>query len=269
MKWGMLVTNRSLKEGFQEFDLTISDEAAFTLNVPKGTRCDVLVHLKGQGQATIDWVIEQDVYINLFYINDADNIVLRETYTMMRDAEMDLAYGDFNEGRCERDTDIFLKQQGSKVRLKSASLVKTTRKLKYRFIHQATYTYGDMENFVVQLDQGLLSLHAIGKIEENAANSETHQTSRVLNFNATNRAQVYPQLYIDNNEVKASHAESSGQVDPEQLYYLKSRGLSADEAVALIVKGYLSSILENIQNEDIRLSLSESIQKKVDEVCST
>jgi Fe-S cluster assembly protein SufD len=269
MKWGTPVNKLVLKEGFQEFDLDILAGSAFTITVPQGIRCDVLVHLKGSGDATLEWTIEKDVYINLFYINDADQINLVENYYLMRDAEMDLAYGDFNEGSCERVTDVYLKQQGSTVRLKSASLVKNTRKLKYRFIHQATYTYGDMENFVVQLDQGTLSLHAIGKIEANAANSETHQTSRILNFNATNRAQVYPQLYIDNNEVKASHAESSGQVDPEQLYYLKSRGLSADEAVSLIVKGYLSSILENIHNEDIKLQLLASIEKKVDEVCST
>jgi Fe-S cluster assembly protein SufD len=269
MKWGMSVNNLVLKEGFQDFDLSISDGAEFNVVVPKGVRCDALIHLKGSGEAKIEWTVEKDGYINLFYINDADQINLTENYYMMRDSEMDLAYGDFNEGSCERVTDVYFKEQGSTVRLKSASLVKNVRKLKYRFIHQATYTYGDMENFVVQLDQGTLSLHAIGKIEKTAANSETHQTSRILNFNATNRAQVYPQLYIDNNDVKASHAESSGQVDPEQLYYLKSRGLSADEAVSLIVKGYLSSILDNIKNEDIKLSLLASIEKKVDEVCST
>jgi Fe-S cluster assembly protein SufD len=269
MKWGTIVNKVVLKEGFQSFDLIITEGSEHQMTVPKGVRCDALVHLKGSGQATITWTLEKDSYVNLFYINDADMINLVENYQVMRDAEMDLAYGDFNEGSCERVSDIYLMQQGASVRLKSASLVKTTRKLRYRFIHQATYTYGDMENFIVQLDQGTLSLHAIGKIEANAANSETHQTSRILNFNANNRAQVYPQLYIDNNDVKASHAESSGQVDPEQLYYLKSRGLSSQEAVSLIVKGYLSSILENIQNEDIKADLLSHIEKKVDEVCST
>lgn len=263
------MSNPIIQAGFQEITLTLKDGDAYDIRVPKNTRSDVLVYLKGKGSVRMDWVVEADAYVNLFFVNEADGLVLSETYTMLRNAEMDLAYGDFNEGDTERDADIVLKEQGSTVRLKSASLVKTSRKLKYRFVHQATYTYGDMENFVVQLDKGLLSLHAIGKIEATAANSETHQTSRVLNFNATNRAQVYPQLYIDNNDVKASHAESSGQVDPEQLYYLKSRGLSADQAVALIVKGYLSSILENIQNESIKQSLSDSIQMKVDEVCST
>ena len=269
MKWGLPVSKLVLKEGFQSFDLIISEGSEHNIMVPSGVRCDALVDLKGSGKAKITWTLEKDAYINLFYINDADQIDLSEDYYVMRDAEMDLAYGDFNEGSCERVTDVYLMQQGATVRLKSASLVKTVRKLKYRFIHQATHTYGDMENFIVQLDQGTLSLHAIGKIEANASSSETHQTSRILNFNANNRAQVYPQLYIDNNDVKASHAESSGQVDPEQLYYLKSRGLSAQEAVSLIVKGYLSSILENIQNEEIKSDLLTNIEKKVDEVCST
>jgi len=52
------------------------------------------------------------------------------------------------------------------------------------------------------------------------------------------------------------------------LYYLQSRGLSPDESVSLIVKGYLSSIIENIKNDDIKERLMESIERKVDEVCS-
>ena len=254
--------------GFHELTLDLNSATEFKLQSKKNVSADVLVHLVGKGSASLEVTLEKDSMLNLFYLNTADEAQLNESYILNKDSRLDLAYGDFNDGTCDRNTDVYLVENGSSVYLKSASLVKSERRLVYRFNHQAQYTYGDMQNFVVTLDKGKLSLHVIGKIEKNAANSETHQTSRVLNFNATERASVFPQLFIDNNEVKASHAESSGQVDPDQLYYLQSRGLSPEESISLIVKGYLSSILENIKNDEIKERLMESIERKVDEVCS-
>lgn len=264
----MSLNSHIVEAGFQELTIDLSTTDAFKLESKKDIDADVLIHLVGNGTSNFEIILDRDAKLNLFYLNESDEAHLNESYILNKDSRLDLAYGDFNEGICERNTDVYLVETGSSVYLKSASLVRTERRLVYRFNHQAQYTYGDMQNFVVTLDQGKLSLYAIGKIEKNAANSETHQTSRVLNFNANERASVYPQLFIDNNEVKASHAESSGQIDPDQLYYLQSRGLSPDESVSLIVKGYLSSIIENIKNDDIKERLMESIERKVDEVCS-
>ena len=264
----MPVNKFEVQNGFQEITFDLSQNNAFQLEIKANSQADVLVHLNGEGEADINVSLLEGAQINLFYLNTSLASKLVENYHLYKDSRLDLAYGDFNDGQCERTTDVFLKETGAQIYLKSASLVKNDRRLIYRFNHQARHTFGDMENFVVTLDKGTLSLHAVGRIEKDAANSETHQTTRVLNFNATERASVFPQLFIDNNDVKASHAESSGQVDPEQLYYLKSRGLSGDEAISLIVKGYLSSILENIKNEAIRESLLSSIERKVDEVCS-
>jgi len=264
----MALNSHIVEAGFHELNFDLSHSNSFKLEAVKNIEADVLVYLMGEGEADIEVVLEKDSKLNLFYLNESGNSKIVESYILKKDSRLDLAYGDFNEGVCERNSDVYLVESGASVYLKSASLVKTDRKLVYRFNHQAQYTYGDMQNFVVTLEQGKLSLYAIGKIEKNAANSETHQTTRVLNFNATERASVFPQLYIDNNEVKASHAESSGQIDPDQLYYLQSRGLSSDESVSLIVKGYLSSIIENIKNDEIKERLMESIERKVDEVCS-
>ena len=97
-------------------------------------------------------------------------------------------------------------------------LVQSDKKIKYKFDHVARNTFGDMENFAVTFENGSLVMHAAGHIGKNGQLSETHQSTRVLNYNSTKKAQVFPELIIENNDVKASHAESSGQVDPEQLY---------------------------------------------------
>ena len=56
----------------------------------------------------------------------------------------------------------------------------------------------------------------------------------------TFRRQPNP-LLIDETEVTAGHAASIGQVDPEDMYYLMSRGLDQDTAERLVIRGFLGS----------------------------
>ena len=198
----MSLNKVEIHDGFQEITFDLLKSNAFELIIKANAKADVLVHLNGEGEASIEVSVLKNAQLNLFYLNASVASKLVENYRLFRDSRLDLAYGDFNEGRCERTTDVYLSEVGSQIYLKSASLVKNERRLIYRFNHQAQHTFGDMENFVVTLEKGSLSLHAVGRIEKNAAKSETHQTTRVLNFNATERASVFQQLFIDNNDVK-------------------------------------------------------------------
>ena len=54
-----------------------------------------------------------------------------------------------------------------------------------------------MENFAVTFENGSLVMHAAGHIGKSGQLSETHQSTRVLNYNSTKKAQVYPELIIE------------------------------------------------------------------------
>lgn len=258
----------SLLTGFNRFTWDVSQVQSFDVKTEKGQSYDLLIDLEGNGEAIIQFDIAQDSTLHLFYLNHGQDLKLTEAYHLQKQSALKLTYADFNEARLERSSEVKLQGEGAQVQLRSAILVQAKKELSYKFTHQAQYTQGEMENFAVTMNEGSMNLHAIGHIEKKAANSETHQTTRVLNYNSTQRASVFPQLIIDNNDVKASHAQSSGQIDPDQLYYLQTRGLSQKDAVRLIIQGYLTSILEGIQDENLKSNLLESIEKKVDEVCS-
>ena len=57
-------------------------------------------------------------------------------------------------------------------------------------------------------------------------------------------AQSVPNLEIENNDVKCSHASTVSPVDEEQRFYLESRGVPTGEAERLIVAGFLDEVLE-------------------------
>lgn len=77
------------------------------------------------------------------------------------------------------------------------------------------------------------------KIRKEAQETDDFLELRVLTLHASARAVAEPELEIEANNVKASHAASVGQVDMEQVMYLMSRGLSRDQAQEQIVSGWL------------------------------
>ena len=65
------------------------------------------------------------------------------------------------------------------------------------------------------------------------------------------RGDANPILLIDEDDVKAGHAASVGQVNPEQIYYLMSRGITRTEAERLIIYGFLAPVVSDIPLEGL------------------
>ena len=66
------------------------------------------------------------------------------------------------------------------------------------------------------------------------------------------RSDANPILLIDENEVTAGHAASIGQVDPEDMHYLMSRGLDQDTAERLVIRGFLGAVITEIPVKEVR-----------------
>lgn len=98
---------------------------------------------------------------------------------------------------------------------------------------------GEVEIRVVVEDGGMADLKGMIKIAKQVKGIESFLRYKVLLLGERAIVNVTPQLEIESNEVKASHAASIGRVDEEQLFYLMSRGLSRPEAIELIVKAFL------------------------------
>ncbi len=257
------MTELTLKQGSNRYALN-QDTHISTL---PDTNHNLVLDFTGQITATLKVSLAEGSTLDMFCFNTADALSMNETYTLQKDAVLNLSYGDLTVGDTTRSVQVDLSGKGSKVQLNSATLISQTTDLRYQFSHKAQFTQGDMKNFAVMVKDGNLSLYAIGHIEKTGANSETHQSTRVLNLEGSKKAAVYPHLIIDNNDVQASHAESTGQMDDDHLYYLQSRGLSEAQAIRLMVKGYLSSVTDSISDETLKALILEKIDQKVEEIC--
>ncbi len=73
-----------------------------------------------------------------------------------------------------------------------------------------------------------------------------------------------PQLEIYADDVKCSHGATTGQIDKEQLFYLKARGIGEKEGRKLLLYAFANEIIEDIQIEEIKIYLEEKLSKKLE-----
>ena len=105
--------------------------------------------------------------------------------------------------------------------------------------HQVGNTFGRMRIRGIAKNGARVTITGKIKIDKSAQGVDDFLDIRVLILDEKSQATVEPQLEIEANNVKASHAATVGQIDEEQLFYLESRGLDKKRAEGLIVEGFL------------------------------
>ncbi len=101
-------------------------------------------------------------------------------------------------------------------------------------------------------------------IAKDARGTVAHQTNRNLLLSPESSAESVPNLEIENNDVKCSHASAVGPIDEEHRYYLESRGVPPSDAERLIVLGFFAELLNRVPDDALRAELVAAVGDKFD-----
>ena len=93
--------------------------------------------------------------------------------------------------------------------------------------------------------------------------TDAYQTNRNLVLSDHAMANSKPELEIENNDVRCSHAASVGQMDENEVFYLQSRGIDRKSAERLIVKGFLEEVLGKVGRKDIQGMVEHLLDEKL------
>jgi Fe-S cluster assembly protein SufD len=181
------------------------------------------------------------------------------------DGRMEWIVAEMNDGNSMSDTMSVLKGNGSSSDAKVIAIGAGEQKLNYttRAVHFGKSTPSAMSTRAVMLEQATAIVNGVTKIEKGASGANGEQTERVLMLSPKARGDANPILLIDENDVKAGHAASVGQVNPEQVHYLMTRGVDRKTAEKLIIYGFLAPIIEEIPLEQLRKQLGELLERKL------
>jgi Fe-S cluster assembly protein SufD len=100
-----------------------------------------------------------------------------------------------------------------------------------------------------------------GRIEvaRHAQKTDGYQMNQALLLSPDAEIDSKPELEIFADDVKCSHGATIGELDAEQLFYLRSRGVPDSEARAILVRAFLTEALDLVTNETIRATLEKSV----------
>ena len=96
-------------------------------------------------------------------------------------------------------------------------------------------------------------------VEKESAGTDSRLNNNNLLLSEKAEIQSNPQLEINCEDVKCAHGSTTGNLDKEALFYLRSRGISLNKAKAILIHGFISKLISSF-NSDI-LSIDEKIKK--------
>jgi Fe-S cluster assembly protein SufD len=99
-------------------------------------------------------------------------------------------------------------------------------------------------------------------VRQDAQKTNAYQSNKNILLSEDATVNTKPQLEIYADDVKCSHGSSTGVLDPEQMFYLRSRGISTPKARALLLNAYAGEILEKLPSEKLRNTLAELLQER-------
>jgi Fe-S cluster assembly protein SufD len=130
--------------------------------------------------------------------------------------------------------------------------------------HDAPHTSSDLLFKGAVQDRAASVYTGLIKIRKHAGGSTAFQTNRNLTLSEGAWAESVPNLDIETNDVKCSHASTVGPIDEEQRFYLESRGVRPEVAERLVVLGFFDEVISQLPAGAIADDLRARVSAKLD-----
>jgi Fe-S cluster assembly protein SufD len=113
-------------------------------------------------------------------------------------------------------------------------------------IHSAPHTYSRLLYKGAVQDEGHSVYQGVIQARPGAVKVDAYQTNNNLVLNSGAKADTIPGLLIDADDLKCSHGATIGNLDPDHVFYMRSRGLSEADARRLLIRGFYDEVADRI-----------------------
>ena len=118
-----------------------------------------------------------------------------------------------------------------------------------KVVHVAPHTTSSIISKSISKGHGRSTYRGLCKVHEGAHHARSNVECDALLINDTSRTDTYPYIEIEENDASVGHEASVSKIGEEQLFYLTSRGISEEEAMAMIVRGFIEPIAKELPLE--------------------
>jgi len=129
-------------------------------------------------------------------------------------------------------------------------------------LHQAPETKSDLLYKNALFERARTIFSGLIVVDPDAQKTDAYQSNRNLMLSDEAEANSLPGLEIQANDVRCTHGATSSRIDPEQEFYLQSRGIAKEAADELLTFGFFEEVLNRLANDELHDALRTLIRTK-------
>ncbi len=118
-----------------------------------------------------------------------------------------------------------------------------------KVVHHAPHTTSKITSKSISMHGGRASYRGLLKVHPGAHGSRSNVVCDALLLDEHSRSDTYPYIEIDEDDVSIGHEASVSKIGDEQLFYLMSRGLNAEQATSMVVSGFIEPLVRELPME--------------------
>ncbi len=168
-----------------------------------------------------------------------------------RDATMEWIDGNLGSKVTMKYPSVYMVEPGAKAEILSVAFAGAGQHQDPggKVIHAAPYTQSSIVSKSISKDGGRAGYRGLVKVYKGARGSKCAVRCDALILDERSRSDTYPTMEIDEEDVQITHEATVSKVSDEQLFYLMSRGIKEDEAMNMIVRGFIEPIAKELPLE--------------------
>lgn len=193
------------------------------------------------------------------YVNTAD---IPGRIVVEREAKVDVVIAVMAGESCDWKIDVELTGEGAEANLYGAYVCGSNEKVKMAVDMYHKVPHCNSRQLFKGIAGGESRVDFYGKIivAQDAQRTEAYQENHNLLLSDKAKVDTKPQLEIYADDVKCSHGATIGRLNEEEQFYMRSRGITLEDAKLLQMISFIAPVLENVKDEAQRESLSSSFE---------
>ncbi|WP_440679384.1 SufB/SufD family protein [Candidatus Pelagibacter sp. HIMB1517] len=205
----------------------------------------------------LDIELEQDANLVKYYLNSTNNN--KTIYNFIRsklkqNSEFEKFNFSHNVSSCRDEIIADLNGTNAFVSLNNIQHLsqKCFHEIKWEINHNEENTRSSQFVKSALHDDSVAAFQGKIFVDSKAQKTDGYQLSRALLLSDRSKFLSKPELEIYADDVKCSHGSSSGSIDQESIFYLRSRGINEQQAKRMMIEGFLAEVINKVKNEDVR-----------------
>lgn len=178
-----------------------------------------------------------------------------------RDAQVKMTALSLGAKLARFDMDVNFEHEGAHCTLVGGYHVQASQVVDFHMAATHTVGHCSTEQYVQGIADGKSRAIFNGRVKINKQASKSKSLQTNYNLLLSDRAEVdtKPELEIDHDDVQCKHGATVGQLDPQALFYLQSRGLSLAQAKAVLQFAFMKQVIDKTDHASIRELMTQAL----------